>query len=522
MRIQIELSRGNYYTLVMALFGLFFFVGCQKDPVSRIDDYPSLSPEKLDTNAGNWLPILLQSSDEVSCAPPLLTSNPDYKLELVEIRSWQQKLTHHDRRAIEYWGAGTVLRWNEIMRELVAKYNLPPYQNEDGTYPIPSPSNPLAYPFFPFANPPYAARAYAYLSAAQYDAAIAAYHYKSLFKRPRPFQADPLIEQLIPVVNDYSYPSEEAVISGASASILKLMFPGEQAYIEQKLQECKNVRMMCGANTRSEVDAGELLGEGVAKKFIERARKDGASKAVGTPADWQALADRTVARGETPWKSLELPPRPPMLPLFGKVKGFLLDSTEVVAGRPSAPPLITSSDFQKELDEVLYYSENATRERMRIVHFWGDGIGTYTPPGHWNAIAADDFVKLNYSEARWARNLALLNMAMFDAAICCWDVKMFYYTPRPSQLNPKIKTLTGLPNFPSFTSGHSTFSGAAAAVLAYIHPQEQGRYFSMADEASVSRLYGAIHYRMDIEVGMTMGKNIGQKAVNRGRNDGAE
>ena len=57
-------------------------------------------------------------------------------------------------------------------------------------------------------------------------------------------------------------------------------------------------------------------------------------------------------------------------------------------------------------------------------------------------------------------------MAMFDAAICCWDVKMFYYNPRPSQVDPSIKTLTGVPNFPAYTSGHSTFSGAAASVLA--------------------------------------------------------
>lgn len=507
---------------VCLIVGLMAFQGCQKDVVNRVEFYPPLSPNKLDTHAGNWLPILLASPDEFECELPMLTSSPDYKLELVEIKSWQAKLTEYDTKLIKYWSAGTVLRWNEIMRELVAKYNLPPYQNEDGTYPVPNANNPLAYPFFPFANPPYAARAYAYLSAAQYDAAVSACFYKSKFKRSRPFQADPNIKQLIPIVNDYAYPSEEAVISGASASILKLMFPGEQDYIEQKLQECKNVRMMCGGNTRSEVNAGELLGEKVAQKFINRARQDGASKAVGTPADWQALADRAVSRGETPWKSLESPARPPMLPIFGKVKGFLLDSTEVVQGRPSAPPSVHSEEFKKELDEVLYYSKNATREHYRIVHFWGDGVGTYTPPGHWNAIACDDFVNLNLSEVRWARNLALLNMAMFDAAICCWDVKMFYYTPRPSQVNPDIKTLTGLPNFPSFTSGHSTFSGAAATVLSYLHPPKQSEYKSMADEASLSRLIGAIHYRMDIEVGMDMGVNIGQKAVNRGKNDGAD
>ena len=61
--------------------------------------------------------------------------------------------------------------------------------------------------------------------------------------------------------------------------------------------------------------------------------------------------------------------------------------------------------------------------------------------------------------------MALLNMAMMDAAIVCWDAKYVYFNPRPPQMNNTIKTVTGLPNFPSYTSGHSTFSGAAATIL---------------------------------------------------------
>lgn len=503
-------------------FALVLVVACQREVEDRSDLFPPLSPAKMDTTAGTWTPILLSSPEEFACTAPIAVSSPNYKLELLEIKSWQQRLTDEEWDQIRYWSAGTVLRWNEILRELVAKYNLPPYQNPDGSYPIPSAANPLAYPLFPFANPPYSARAYAYVSAAQYDAAVAAYHYKSKYKRPRPFVSDPTVKSLVPVVNDYAYPSEEAAISGAAATMLKLLFPGEQDYIEKRLQECVNVRIMVGANTRSETEAAVLLGEAVASKFVTRARNDRASKAVGTPADWKKLADDAIARGETPWKSLETPARPPMLPLFGRVIGMLLDTADVIAGRPAPPPSVNSDEFKEELEEVLFYSQNATRERMKIVHFWADGAGTYTPPGHWNAIACEDFVNQKYSEVRWARNLALLNMAMFDAAICCWDVKNFYFNPRPSQVNPSIKTLTGVPNFPAYTSGHSTFSGAAATVLAYFIPSKSTDYMSMADEASKSRLYGAIHYRSDIEVGMEMGKTIGGKAVFRAKNDGAD
>jgi len=512
------------YSSVLWTMGalVLLVVACKRDVENRSDLFPSLSPSKLDTTAGTWSPILLTGPEEFACSVPISVTSPNYKLELLEIKSWQQRLTDEEWDQIRYWSAGTVLRWNEILRELVAKYNLPPYQNADGSYPIPSAANPFAYPLFPFANPPYAARAYAYVSAAQYDAALAAYHYKSKYRRPRPFVVDPTIKTLVPVVNDYAYPSEEAVISGAAATMLKLLFPGEQDYIEKKLQECLNVRIMVGANTRSETELGVVLGESVASKFVNRARNDRASKAVGTPADWKNLSDLAIARGETPWKSLETPARPPMLPLFGRVIGMLLDTADVIAGRPAPPPAVNSEKFKEELKEVLYYSQNATRERMKIVHFWADGAGTYTPPGHWNAIACEDFVNQNFSEVRWARNLALLNMALFDAAICCWDVKNFYFNPRPSQMNPDIKTLTGVPNFPAYTSGHSTFSGAAAAVLAYIVPAKSSEYLSMADEASKSRLYGAIHYRSDIEVGMEMGKAIGAKAVFRAKNDGAD
>lgn len=504
-----------------AILSLIIY-SCSKEVVSDHLKYQALNPSKIDSGAGNWKTILLTKPDEFAVATPLAISSADYKLELLEIKSWQENISKQEQAIMDYWSAGVVLRWNEIMRELVAKYNLPPYQNDDGTYPVPNAGNPLAYPFFPFANPPYAARAYAYLSTSQYDALVAAYHYKALYKRPRPSVNDPSIKLLIPATKDFAYPCEEAVAAGASAAILTLMFPGEQDFIQEKLTECKNYRIIAGANTRSEVEAGEDLGKTVASKFIGRARTDRAGKAVGTPTDWANLVASAVNRGETPWISQESPARPPMLPFFGKTMGFLLDTTEVVQGRPAPPPSTNSDAFKKELEEVLFYSQNPTRERMKIVHFWSDGVATYTPPGHWNAIACDDFVSLNYSEVRWARNLALLNMSMFDAAICCWDAKYYYYNPRPSQMHSDCKTLTGLPNFPAFTSGHSTFSGAAATILAHINPNQASEYENMAKEASISRLYGAIHYRSDIEVGLTMGNAIGQKAIDRARNDGAE
>jgi membrane-associated phospholipid phosphatase len=190
--------------------------------------------------------------------------------------------------------------------------------------------------------------------------------------------------------------------------------------------------------------------------------------------------------------------------------------------RAVPPPSTSSQQFKTELEEIYQFSKNPTKEQIRITHFWADGIGTYTPPGHWNAIAAEDFVKQNFSEVRWARNMGLLNMALMDAAVTCWDTKYFYFNPRPSQMDPRIKTVAGLPNFPAYTSGHSTFSGAAATILGHIIKPKAAVYEAMAKEASISRLYGAIHYRSDCEKGLEAGNKVGNYAIARARTDGAE
>lgn len=265
------------------------------------------------------------------------------------------------------------------------------------------------------------------------------------------------------------------------------------------------------------------MGKAVAQKFITRGRGDRAGAAIGTPAQWAQFETDATARGEIPWYSLEVPKRPPMLPLFGKVKSLTLDSLTLVSLRPGPPPSTSSNEMKQQTQEVYNYTSNPTRENIRIVHFWSDGVGTFTPPGHWDMIAAEDFITKNFSEVRWARNMALLNMAEFDAAIVCWDTKYFYFNPRPSQMNPAIKSLTGIPNFPSYISGHSTFSGAAATILGHIIPERAGAYMAMAEEAARSRLVGGLHYNQsDCVVGLTVGKNVGNYAVLRATTDGAE
>lgn len=498
---------------------LIFSVSCDKN-LDFSEKLSPVTPASLDEDAGTWRMIVLASPNQIAVAAPAEVTSDAYKTELASIKDAQSKLTKKQKDIIAYWSGGGVLRWNQMLRELVARFNLPPAPRADGSYPAPDPENPFADPNFPFANPPYAARAYSYVSVAQFEALKSAWYYKYLYNRNAPYKNDSGIESLMPETDLPSYPSEDAVLSGVSVEILKALFPAAVEEITLKAAEQRNAALWSGKAAPSDISAGLALGKAVAAQIMTRAGSDGMRNAVGTKADWQKLADDCMARGETPWISRDLPVRPPMLPFFGKVRAWNMTADEIINERPVAPPSTSSSEMKKEAEEVKWYADNITRERLAIVHKWADGAGTYTPPGHWNDIAAEYIHKAAYSEVRAARAYALLNMALHDAAVACWETKYYYFNPRPSQLDPTIKTCTGIPNFPAFTSGHSTFSGAAAAVLGYLFPNESQYFDAQAKEASDSRLFGAIHYRSDIEKGLQHGKVVGNYTVNFGLTDG--
>jgi membrane-associated phospholipid phosphatase len=200
----------------------------------------------------------------------------------------------------------------------------------------------------------------------------------------------------------------------------------------------------------------------------------------------------------------------------------MMTPVDIARERPGPPPSTSSAQMGQELAEVRQTVSRLTHEQLAIAQHWNDGVSTYAPPGHWNAIAVNHVRDGRMSEVRAARVFALLNMSQHDAAVGCWDAKFAYFNPRPSQLDGSIKTAIGLPNFPSYTSGHSTFSAAAATVLSHLFPAGASSFQAMKDEAGISRLYAGIHYRSDIEVGKAHGARIGGYTVAFARQDGAE
>ena len=495
--------------------------GCDKS-VGPFEVLPPLEPSNLDQTAGSWRMILLTSPSQIAVAAPTPVTSAAYVAELDAIKFSQANLTSAQRQAIAYWSGGGVMRWNQILRELVARYNLPPAPRDEGGYPVPDAESPFGDPAFPFANPVYAARAYSYVSAAQYDALKSAWYWKFLYNRLSPAKNDKAISPIMPVSDLPSYPSEDAVISGVTVEMLKSLFPAAMEEITLKAAEQRNAALWSGKATASDLAAGLALGKSVATVFLARAAADGMRTAVGSPVLWKALADSATARGEIAWISRDIPARPPMLPMFGQVRAWNMTPAQIVAERPPPPPSTGSQQMKDETTEVKRTVEHLTSAQLAIAQKWNDGAGTYSPPGHWNDVALEYVRDAKMSEVRAARVFALLNMAMHDAGVGCWESKYHYFNPRPSQMDPSIKTQIGIPNFPSYTSGHSTFSAAASAILSYLFPSGATSFAAMRDEAGISRLYGGIHYPSDIEAGKLHGGRIADYTLTFARSDGAQ
>jgi hypothetical protein len=354
--------------------------------------------------------------------------------------------------------AGTSVRWNALARELVTI---------DRT------------------SPPVAGRAYAYLSVAQYASALAA-------RGIRP-GAVPSLESL----RDAHSPSR-AAIATASAHVLGALFPSHAARIDHALA----------------ADLSALRGQSIDIPAIERAAAIGARIAASLQAradgdGWNAAWTGAPPNGDGYWTGAE-----PQLPMWGLVRPWLWESGSELRAPP--PPAFDSQEFREALAEVRQIAETRTAAQMETARFWADGAGTYTPPGHWNEIASQLIRESGWSDLNAAHALALMNVAMVDATIGCWDTKYTYWLLRPWQADPAITTPIGQPPHPSYPSGHACSSGAGAGVLAALFPSEAEDLERMAVEACDSRVYAGIHYRFDAEAGMTIGTRAAERALERG------
>jgi hypothetical protein len=318
--------------------------------------------------------------------------------------------------------------------------------------------------------------------------------------------------------------SRVAAASAAAHQTLVSLFPNHTSTFD-----ALHAAILAGIPNGPQKTNGITWGEFVGTQILAARANDGSNAIVQPPG------------GSGPGVWIPTPPAflPYLLPQWGFVVPFGMSSSSQF--RPPGPPALDSQRYAADYEEVkqlgALVGSTRTEDQTEIALFWADGAGTETPPGHWNSIAQIIAAARGTTLEQNARLFALLNIAMADAAVCSWDAKYTYHFWRPvtaiAFAEPQLNWMSFIvtPPFPDYTSGHSTFSAAAATVLPLFFGTEDlpfttgsdflpgvFRSFSTcqdaAEEAALSRIYGGIHFRSASEDGLQAGSGIGEWTFN--------
>lgn len=357
--------------------------------------------------------------------------------------------------------------------------------------------------------PPRAARAMAMVQGAVYDAV------NSIERTHVPFATD-----FVSPANA----SREAAAAAAAHRTLVNLFPARQAVFDAALANRLSM-IPDGAAKASGISAGDTSGFGM----IASRSADGSGQ---TPPPW--TGNTTPGQWRPTANGL-----PGALPHWGSVTPFVISSGS--AFRSPAAPALGSAAYRAAFDEVRSLGAASgsvrTAEQTDIAVFWAANAGTVTPPGMWNQIAQTVATDRNQSLSENARMFAMVGAAVADASISAWDTKYTYNVWRPetgirladqdgdplTDADPTWTPLLTTPNHPSYTSGHSTFSSAAAAALAAFIGDDAfsftltsegitrtfASFSGAAAEAGQSRIYGGIHWQFDNQAGLAAGHDVG-------------
>ena len=324
-------------------------------------------------------------------------------------------------------------------------------------------------------SPLAAVRVYAALSVAEYQAVVG-------IPTPERARAPRAVEE------------RRGAVAGASVQVLSFFFPAAATSLEQRV------------TTESDAVPDKL------RPFFTRGVASG--RVTGTLRVELTKTDRFT----TPWTGtvpvgpgMWIANGPPAGATFGGVRPYFLTSGNQF--RPAPPPAFGSESFLADLSEVRTLASNRTSEQLASALYWNFPTGTMTPPGYWDRVAGDYIAGYGLDERAATRAFALMNAAMMDALIGCFDAKYYYWTIRPSQADPAITLVLGLPNHPSYASAHSCVSSAAATVLSSLFPQRSEQLNTWVTQAGLSRMYAGIHYRFDIDAGRELGKRVARWAL---------
>jgi membrane-associated phospholipid phosphatase len=352
--------------------------------------------------------------------------------------------------AVKFWEAGSTVGWNAIAREATRTSAL---------------------------NPITGGRMLAYLSLAQYNAAVAAEGTRA----------------------EGNHPSTRAAIAGASAAVLSAFLPSQAAFFEAQVRAQESGEHWPG-ETQTDYAAGEAIGRQVGAAVLASAATDGF-----TPSN------TGVTVPECPGCWFSVPGSIPGFSRLGEMRPFFLTSGSQF--RLGPPPGFGSPAFLAALAEVRLLSDTRTTEQDAVAKFWNLPNGFVVIPAYNYQIASGLIVRYRLNELRAAHVLALMGMTLMDALIASHDSKYTHWLLRPHQADPAITTSVPVPNFPSYPSNHSAVSAAAMAILAHEFPSEVSMLTALAEEAGLSRIWGGIHYPFDNVAGLALGRTIAAWAL---------
>jgi len=429
-------------------------------------------------NAGNWKTWVLSSGKAITVPPP-----PSEAATAGELSWLKDFAAQNDTRItaqIKYWDAGPpAYRWVDFVtaRQIAGQAVGAPNVN----------------------------RPYAYLSVAIYEATVAAWNAKYTYNRKRPSEADPSVPTRVAVPRSPSYPSEHAAAAGAAAAVLAYFLPNESASLQALAEEAGRSRLYAGVEYPSDYAAGLELGRRVAEQVIARARADGSD----------AVFNGVIPTGPCMWTGTN-----PGNVTVTQWKPFLLSSASEF--RPPPPPSCESPDVQAQLADVRNYPRalNAASFATNAkAFFWQtpDGVQPW-PYTYMNRLVLED--KLDAPAA--ARAYALLATANYDAWIGSQDGKFTYWYLRPAQLDTTLVPLFPAPNFPSYPANHSIVSSVSSEMIAYLFPRDADAVRARGKEAGDSRVWAGIHFEMDNQAGVNLGRSVARKFIAWAEADGSQ
>lgn len=385
-------------------------------------------------------------------------------------------------------------------------------------------------------SPPVASRIYFYSSLAAYEALVPGYpNYTSMAGQIKGFKESPKPEK----GKEYIF---EIAARTAYLKIGKTLTFSANLYDEfdkKQAEKYENINVPSDVMERS-----VAFGEAIANHIMEYSKGDNYKQTRGFRY--------TVTQDKGTWV-----PTPPAYmdavePYWNTIRTAVLDSANQIPVEAPYKFDMTNknSRYYKQVLEVHDAVKNLTDEQREIANFWDcnpfkmnvTGHAMFatkkiSPGGHWMSIVSQISKQKKLNMMETAEAYLLVSLGLYDGFIACWHEKYKYKTIRPETVinmemdKDWIPTLQ-TPPFPEYTSGHSVVSGASATALTKLFgenfsftdstevqfglPARSFKSFqAAADEASISRFWGGIHYMQALDNGLILGRKVGENIVTK-------